>query len=555
MGGPWTEARGSIVRSARVDCPAHVAPQPLPSSAPRLRSVALPMFRRILIANRGEIALRILRTAREMGIECVAVYSDWDAAALHVRMADQAIALGGVHPAESYLCADKVLEAAARSGAEAIHPGYGFLSENADFAEAVVNAGLAWIGPKPHAIRAMGDKISSRKVMQEAGVRLVPGTVEPAADPEAAAAAAEDIGYPVALKAAAGGGGKGIRVVRSPDEIESAFRMASGEATSAFGDGRLYLERYLDSPRHIEAQVLFDQHGNGVHFGVRECSIQRRHQKLVEECPSVVATGEMLERVGQMALQAARAVDYVNAGTVEFLYDAAAAARGGEAEFFFLEMNTRLQVEHPITELVTGVDLVQEQLRIAAGEPLGYEQDAVRYRGWAIEVRLNAEDPTNGFVPSTGTVKNLCLPGGPGVRIDSSLFNGLEVGLSYDPMLAKLVVWGQDRPTAIARMRRALQELNVGGVHTSASAAIRVLEDARFQEGDYDTHLLEGLDLAQGSGVEAELAAAIAVIHRHRCAQRKALGPASGDRTGWLARGRASSSTYELRPQDGGGGA
>jgi acetyl-CoA carboxylase biotin carboxylase subunit len=513
------------------------------------------MFRRILIANRGEIALRILRTAREMGVECVAIYSDWDAAALHVRMADQAIALGGEHPSESYLRADKVLEAAQRSGAEAIHPGYGFLSESAEFAQAVTDAGLAWIGPKPYAIQAMGDKISSRKVMQEAGVLLVPGTVEPAADPESAAAAAEEIGYPVVLKAAAGGGGKGIRIVRSPGEIESAFRMASGEADSAFGDGRLYLERYLDSPRHIEAQVLFDHHGNGVHFGVRECSIQRRHQKLVEECPSVVATGEMLEHVGQMALRAARAVDYVNAGTVEFLYDGSAAARErGEDQFYFLEMNTRLQVEHPITELVTGVDLVQEQLRVAAGEELGYEQQDVRYRGWAIEVRLNAEDPVNGFVPSTGTVKNLCLPGGPGVRIDSSLYNGLEVGLSYDPMLAKLVVWGQDRPTAIARMRRALQELNVGGVHTSAPAAIRVLEDARFREGEYDTHFLEGLDLAQGRGSEAELAAAIATIHRHRLAQRRALGPASGDRTGWLARGRASSSAYELRPGPNGKG-
>jgi acetyl-CoA carboxylase biotin carboxylase subunit len=514
------------------------------------------MFRRILIANRGEIALRVLRTAREMGIECVAVYSDADALALHVRMADAAVALEGVLPSETYLRAEKILDAARRTGAEAIHPGYGFLSENAAFARAVEDAGLVWIGPPPAAIEVMGDKVASRQAMQEAGVALVPGTLEPVPDAAAAASEAEALGYPVALKAAAGGGGKGIRVVRGPAQMAGAFRTASGEARSAFGDGRLYLERYLDRPRHIEAQVLFDRHGHGVHFGVRECSIQRRHQKLIEECPSVVARGALLERIGEAGLQAARAVDYVNAGTIEFLYEASspgAAGGEGEGEFFFLEMNTRLQVEHPVTEMVTGVDLVREQLRVAAGEALGYAQEDIRYRGWAIEVRINAEDPTHGFVPSTGTVHNLRFPGGPGVRFDSGLYRGMEVGTSYDPMLAKLVAWGHDRPAAIERMRRALAELNVGGVRTSAPAALAVLEDARFRAGDYDTQFFEGLDLARASGPDRVAAALSATLYRRRLALRRALGPEAGDRAGWLARARASSGAYEHRSGGGGG--
>ncbi len=494
------------------------------------------MFQRILIANRGEIALRVIRTAREMGIETVAVFSEPDRNALHTRMADRAVPLGGAAPGDSYLRIDKILEAAKRTGAEAIHPGYGFLAENADFARAVTEAGVAWIGPPPDAITSMGDKIISRRVMTKAGVPVVPGLTDPVASPEEALAAAEEIGYPVALKAAAGGGGKGIRIVREPGEMEGAFRTASGEATSAFGDGRLYPERYLDRPRHIEVQVLFDRHGNGVHYGERECSIQRRHQKLIEECPSVVVDEALRAEMGETALQAGRAVGYEGAGTVEFMWSA--------GEYYFLEMNTRLQVEHPVTEMVTGVDLVREQLRVAAGEELGYGQEEVHFEGHAMEVRINAEDPAAGFVPSTGTIRNLRMPGGPWVRTDSALFRGMEVGLAYDPMLAKIIVWAVDRPGAIARMQRALEEMNVGGVRTGAPAALRVLREPAFQAGDFDTHFLEGLDLTATSGEEDALAAATAAIRRHHQARRSALETSSADRAAWLRRSRAALSVH-----------
>ncbi len=504
------------------------------------------MFKRILIANRGEIALRVMRTAHEMGIETVAVYSDFDARALHARLATFAVPLGGTLPRDSYLSIERLLAAAKRSGAEAIHPGYGFLSENEAFAQAVVDGGLAWIGPPPAAILAMGDKIESRRAMKAASVPVVPGLIDPVADPAAALAAARTIGYPVALKASAGGGGKGIRVVRDPSGMEGAFRTASGEAQAAFGDGRLYLERYLERPRHVEIQVLLDARGNGVHLGERDCSVQRRHQKIVEESPSPVVDAELRERMGAIALQAARAVGYVNAGTVEFLYTAAS----GSPEVFFLEMNTRLQVEHPITEVLTGIDLVREQIRIAAGEALSFGQADVTWRGHAIEVRINAEDPTNGFLPATGTIHNLRLPGGPWVRIDSGLYRGMEVGLSYDPLLAKLIVWGPDRPAAIARMRRALKELNIGGVCTSAPAALAVLEDARFQQGDFDTHLLETIDFKVRVGDQVQAAAVAAALHRWHEARRRALAGAGGDRNAWLERGRAEA----LRPASTKGG-
>jgi len=490
------------------------------------------MFRRILIANRGEIALRVLRTAREMGIEVVAVYSDSDRAALHARLADIAVPLGGATPRESYLSIEKILAAAKQSGAEAIHPGYGFLSENEDFAQAVTDAGLAWIGPPPKAILAMGDKIESRQRMQAAGVPVVPGIVEALADPAQAVKEAARIGYPIALKASAGGGGKGIRVVREPGQMEAAFRAASSEAEKSFGDGRMYLERYLDKPRHVEIQVLFDAHGHGVHLGERECSVQRRHQKLIEESPSPVVDAALREKMGAVALAAGKAVGYVNAGTVEFLYTDA----GGKPEFFFLEMNTRLQVEHPVTEMVTGFDLVKEQLRVAAGEPLGYAQADVQFRGHALEVRLNAEDPASGFLPSTGTVTNLRFPSGPWVRIDSGLYQGLDVGLNFDPMLAKLIVWAPTRLEAIERMRRALSELNVGGVKTSAPAAMAVLEDARFRAGNFDTHLLETIDFKGRHGSEVRAAAVAAAIHRWHDARRRALAGRTGDRDGWIAR-------------------
>lgn len=496
------------------------------------------MFKRILIANRGEIALRVIRTAREMGIECVAVYSEVDDRALHTRMAHVAVPLGGKLPSESYLDMDKVIAAARETGAEAIHPGYGFLSENATFARKVKEAGIAWIGPPEGAITTMGDKIVSRRAMQAAGVPMVPGLVDPVADVATAVQEAEGIGYPIAIKAAAGGGGKGIRVVRRPEDMASAFRTASGEAQAAFGDGRLYLERYLDRPRHIEVQVMFDQHGHGVHFFERECSIQRRHQKLVEEAPSVVLDEAKRAEIGEIALRAGRAVNYEGAGTVEFLWS------GGEV--FFLEMNTRLQVEHPVTEMITGVDLVREQLRVAAGEPLGYGQDDLSIRGHSIEVRINAENPFAGFLPSTGTVHNLRAPGGPWVRLDTAMYRGLQVGLEYDPMLGKLIVWGADRHQAIQRMIRAIQEMNVGGVHTALPAALQVLEHPRFVDGDFDTHFLESLEIKSPERY-AGLAAVAAAIYRHRLAKRRALAPASGSREGWAARNRSETTAHVRR--------
>ncbi len=505
------------------------------------------MFKRILIANRGEIALRVIRTAREMGIECVTVHSEADANSLHTRMGHLTVPLGGKLPSESYLVVEKILKAARETGAEAIHPGYGFLSENAAFARAVVEAGMAWIGPPPHAIEVMGDKIESRRAMAEAGVPLVPGLTDPVANADEAVASAEEIGYPIMIKAAAGGGGKGIRIVHSPKEMASAFRTASGEAESAFGDGRLYLERYLVEPRHIEVQVMFDQHGGAVHYGERECSIQRRHQKLLEEAPGPIVTPELREAMGEVALRAGRAVGYEGAGTVEFLY-----SRG---EFFFLEMNTRLQVEHPITEMVTGIDLVRDQLEVAAGLPLQREQADIELRGHSIEVRINAEDVNAGFLPATGVVKNLRLPGGPWVRVDSCLYRGLEVGLNYDPMLAKIIVWGPDRAVAIERMRRALEELNVGGVRTSAPAALAVLAEPAFRDGNYSTHFLESLDLKGRVGPEERLVAAVAAVHRRAVAQASALKTERGDRSGWLARSRAGVSEYTRRANRRGGDA
>ncbi|HJO27757.1 MAG: hypothetical protein CMK00_06030 [Planctomycetes bacterium] len=496
------------------------------------------MFKRILIANRGEIALRIIRTAREMGVECVSVFSEADKSSLHTRMAHVAVALGDGPPASTYLDMDKVIAAARETAAEAIHPGYGFLAENAEFARRVSAAGLSWIGPPPEAIEAMGDKITSRQAMEKAGVPIVPGTDEPLEGPEEALAIAERIGYPIALKASAGGGGKGIRVVAKAADLAGAFRTASGEALGAFGDGRLYVEKYLGHARHIEVQVLFDNHGQGVHLGERECSIQRRHQKLVEECPSVAIDADLRSSMGEVALRAGQSVNYAGAGTVEFLFE--------DGEFYFLEMNTRLQVEHPVTEMVTGVDLVREQLRVAAGEHLGLTQDDIHFHGHAIEVRINAEDPAHGFLPSTGVLSNLRLPSGPWVRLDSAMYRGLEVGTTYDPMLAKVIVWGPDRERAIARMERALEELNVGGVRTGAPAALSVLRSAGFREGDFDTHYLENLDLAAPQQWEG-LAAAAAAVFRHKRAHRRALATTSSDRDPWLARSRREWSDHARR--------
>ena len=436
------------------------------------------LFRRILIANRGEIALRVIRTAQEMGIETVAVFSDADRNALHVRRASHAVHLGGSKPSESYLDIGKVIDACKKSGADAVHPGYGFLSENEDFAAACKDAGVEFLGPPPKAILAMGDKVEARKIAYKAGVPLVPGLQEDIDEPRLAAAA-RDIGYPVMLKAAAGGGGKGIRIVRDEKGLAEAFSLASAEAVSAFGDGRVYLEKFVTRPRHVEIQVMADKLGNVVAYGERECSVQRRHQKLVEESPCPVLSPELRAAMEKAACDLARTVGYVGAGTVEFLWS--------EGKFYFLEMNTRLQVEHPVTEMRFGVDLVKEQIRVGAGLPLTLPGSP---RGHAIEVRINAEDPQT-FFPSLGKVTRLNVPGGPGVRLDSAMYRGLEVTPFYDSMLGKLIVHGEDRAHAIARMERALRELRIVGVATSAPVALRTLRSDEFRSGDYDTGILE----------------------------------------------------------------
>lgn len=495
------------------------------------------MIRSLLIANRGEIAVRIGRAARELGIRTVAVYSEPDRLAPHVLEADEAHLLGPAPSSESYLRVDRLLEVAERSGAEAVHPGYGFLSERAHFAQAVAAAGLIFVGPSAGTIQAMGDKTEARRRMQAAGVPIVPGLVEPVADSFAALDAALEVGYPVLLKAAAGGGGKGMRVVASPSELPRAFEAARREAAAAFGDGSVYLERYLERPRHVEIQVLGDAFGHIVHLGERECSIQRRHQKLVEEAPSPVLTPAERDAMGTAAVRAAQAVGYVGAGTVEFLYQ--------DGAFFFLEMNTRVQVEHPVTELVTGVDVVQWQLRIASGEALPLRQEDVRLQGHAIECRITSEDPYRGFLPSTGRVAHLRLPTGPGVRWDAGIEEGFEVSLHYDPLLAKLIVHAPTRKDAIDRMARALDELLVAGVETSAPFHRRVMDEPDFRAGRLSIRYLdEHPGLLDGEPAEDELrivalAAALLEEDRRRRQRSVRIGetPASGmtawRRAGW----------------------
>jgi len=487
-------------------------------------------FRRILIANRGEIALRVIRTAQEMGIDTVAVYSDADRNALHVRRATHAVHIGDSKPAASYLDIGKIIAACKASGADAVHPGYGFLSENEDFAAACSEARIEFLGPPAKAIAAMGDKLEARKIALQAGVPLVPGQQQ-AVEPRGLAAAAKQVGYPVMLKAAAGGGGKGIRIVRSEGELLEAFQLASAEARGAFGDDRLYLEKFVTRPRHVEIQVMADKHGNVVHYGERECSVQRRHQKLVEESPCAVLTEELRAQMGDAACKLARAVGYVGAGTVEFLYS--------EGRFYFLEMNTRLQVEHPVTEMRFGVDLVREQIRIGAGEKLA---PVPAPTGHAIEVRINAEDPET-FFPSLGTVQRLTMPGGPGVRLDSALYRGLEVTPHYDSMLGKLVVHGHDRAQAIARCSRALREVRIVGVATSLPVALRALQSTEFQHGDYDTGILERLP-KKPPAERKELAMLAAAAARFLVAERAGARTAahSGEKVTaprWALLGRA----------------
>ncbi|HKT07520.1 MAG TPA: acetyl-CoA carboxylase biotin carboxylase subunit [Gemmatimonadaceae bacterium] len=464
------------------------------------------MFDTILIANRGEIALRIVRACRELGVTSVAVYSDADAHAPHVREADRAVRLGPAASSESYLRADLLIAAAQRTGAQAIHPGYGFLAEREHFARAVRDAGLAFIGPPAEAIAAMGSKTEARRLVIAAGVPVVPGTTEPLRDAREAREIAERFGFPVLLKAAAGGGGKGMRVVREAGELASSLEAARREARNAFGDDAVYVEKYIAGPRHVEIQVLGDAHGTMLSLGERECSVQRRHQKMIEEAPSVAVTPDLRRRMGDTAVRAAQAAGYVNAGTCEFLLDAQGA-------FYFLEMNTRLQVEHPVTELVTGIDIVQWQIRVAAGEALPFRQNDIVPNGWAIECRITSEDPANGFLPGTGRISYLRLPGGPGVRWDGGIGIGSEVGLHYDPMLAKLIVHAPTRDAAIARMHRALLELTIQGVDTSRDFHLRVMEDDEFRRGAIDIQWLERrLASLTGGGAPAdgEMAAMIA---------------------------------------------
>ena len=445
------------------------------------------MFRKVLIANRGEIAVRLIRGLCELNIASVAVYSDADRASLAVRMADEAAYLGPAPSSESYLRIDKIIDAALRHGAEAIHPGYGFLSENAEFAKAVADAGLVFIGPPAEAIRKMGSKTAARQIAIAAGAPVVPGTEAAIRSIEQARATAQVLGYPVLLKAAAGGGGKGMRRVDREEDLESAIRDASSEAAHAFHNDEVYLEKLVLEPRHIEIQVLGDHYGHMIHLGERECSIQRRHQKVIEECPSPLMAIDpgLRDRMGAAAVKVARAAGYANAGTVEFLVDR-------NRDFYFLEMNTRLQVEHPVTELVTGLDLVSWQLKIAAGESLTIQQSDVSWIGSAIECRVYAEDPENNFLPFPGKITKLVEPSGPGIRLDSGVYEGWDVPFDYDPLLAKLAVWAPDRQAAIHRMKRALAEYRVGGIRTNLAFFTEILNDDAFQRGELSTAFLDG---------------------------------------------------------------
>jgi acetyl-CoA carboxylase, biotin carboxylase subunit len=464
------------------------------------------MFKKILIANRGEIAVRVIRACHEMGIAAVVVYSEVDRAALHVRKADEAYPIGAPAASESYLNIPKILDVAKRSGADALHPGYGFLSENAKFAQACADAGVKFIGPTPAAMEAMGSKTRARQAMEKAGVPFVPGTsrgVESFAEAEKVAA---KIGYPVMLNAAAGGGGKGMRLVHASEHLKSSLESARSEAERSFGDTEVYIEKVIVNPRHIEMQVLADEYGNTVYLGERECSLQRRHQKVLEEAPSPIVDADMRSRMGKVAVRVAQAAAYTNAGTVEFLVDQ-------QRNFYFLEMNTRLQVEHPVTELITGMDLVHLQIRIAAGEKLPFNQDEIQVRGHAIECRIYAEDPDNNYFPSPGKISLLLQPEGPGIRIDNGMYEGWNVPIDYDPLLAKLIGYGTDRDQAIARLTRALNEYFVGGIKTNISLFRRILGDGDFRAAKLDTEFLDRMlkrseDRPEDS--RAEAAAAIA---------------------------------------------
>jgi acetyl-CoA carboxylase biotin carboxylase subunit len=480
------------------------------------------MFNKVLIANRGEIAVRIIRACREIGMQTVAVYSEADRQALHVRYADEAHLLGPAPSRESYLRIDKIIEIAKKSGAKAIHPGYGFLAERADFAQACLDEGLAFIGPKPSAIAAMGDKAVARATVSAAGVPVVPGTEgEGSLSDEELLALAPQIGFPLLIKATAGGGGKGMREVLAPEDMPSLLNQARREAEASFGDGNVYLEKLVEGARHIEFQILADTHGNVIHLGERECSLQRRHQKLLEESPSpfIGDNDDLRQEMGAVAVRAAQAVEYVNAGTIEFLVDK-------DGHYYFLEMNTRLQVEHPVTEMVTGVDIVKEQIRIARGRQMRYNQDSIHRNGWAIECRINAEDPYNNFMPSTGRITHSLLPTGPGVRVDTGVYPGFEISPYYDSLISKLIVWGETRAEAILRMRRSLEEYKIVGVRTNIPFHQNLMDSHRFMGGQFDTRFVEerfSMDAAEeGKEMHPEIAAIIATLVTHRQTQRAA---------------------------------
>jgi acetyl-CoA carboxylase biotin carboxylase subunit len=485
---------------------------------------------KVLVANRAEIAVRVMRTCREMDIPTVAVYSDPDRRAAHVRYATEAYHIGPAAPAESYLRIDKIIEVAKKSGADAIHPGYGFLSENADFVRAVQEAGLTFIGPPPESIDAMGSKTAARQVMADAGVPIVPGLKEAIEDVAEAGRKAEEIGFPVMLKAAAGGGGKGMRKVDQAKDFPSAWRAARSEAKNSFGDDAVYIEKFLEKPRHIEVQIFADSHGNVHHYFERECSVQRRHQKIIEEAPSPFVTPEMRQKMGEVACQAARAVNYLGAGTVEFLVDA-------HRNFYFMEMNTRLQVEHPVTEMITGLDLVALQIAVARGEALP-ELKRQRPRGWAIEARVCAEDARNNFVPTPGPVKHVRTPAGPFVRTDTAVFSGSEVTPDYDPMIAKVIAWGPDRETAVGRLDRALSEFTIKGCTTNTMYLREVLRFEPFMSGNYDTGIVERFKEEGSDWVEQEhknvamLAAAFYAFEREQQAQSRVVPPKGSDGQG-----------------------
>ena len=465
-------------------------------------------MKKILVANRGEIALRVMRTARNMGIKTVAVYSDADRNAPHVRFADEAVHLGPAPSAQSYLDMEKILQAVRATDADGIHPGYGFLSENAEFAEKVTAAGITFIGPRPHAIRVMGSKLAAKDAVKDYDIPMVPGIDEAITDIAAAQKVADQIGYPVLIKASAGGGGKGMRVVQNAEELPQQTERAVSEAVSAFGDGSVFIEKYVTSPRHIEIQVLADTHGNTVHLFERECSIQRRHQKVVEEAPSVVLTPELRKRMGEAAVKVAQACDYIGAGTVEFLLD-------GDKNFYFLEMNTRLQVEHPVTELVTGIDLVEQQIKVARGEKLPFTQEDLSITGHALELRVYAEDPADNFLPSVGTLTEYQKPTGEGVRLDDGYEAGMEIPIYYDPMIAKLITYAKDRNTALQYMKQAIKDYKIEGIATTLPFGLFVCEHDAFISGDFDTHFVKKYyspeALQANRETEKQIAAAVAL--------------------------------------------